>query len=425
MFAAAAAYMAASCEGPVVHEEEGPRLSVGIYEENLFLEQGDSYSLTLVITPSDAEYSSVVWETRDPETVTVSPEGTVTAVGTGEALVLVTVDGVSAASVVTVTESPLESVGFRQSEYETVIGETVAPEFVFEPSYADTSGVAWTSSDSSIVLPVAPGKFLGLSAGEAFVTAKVAGMSANCKVKVSQGVIGPGDFLFDDGTVAPSLLPGKYPVAVVFHACNPSEYDEALRAEHPQCTRGLAVSISENILSAWQLGYASYGASVGQWCDDYSEYDSPLTGTGANAPLNRICGYNNTRALLDFNSDFANHAWKVDAAITYCYYLLGADCLPEGTSGWYIPSAKEMSLLVRGEYPGSIWDISETSSSNLDIVNASIRQVDERCVIEGGSYWTSSEYDGMYAYFVNVSEGRASIAPKDFANGQLRFILAF
>lgn len=407
-------------------EDEPVRLSVDIYESDLSLVQGDTYQLTLVVEPSDVEYSSVEWTSLNPEIVSVTQEGMVTAENTGEALIKVTVDGVSATSIVTVGQSPLKSVGFAESEYEVVLGETVVIGIVFEPSSADTSGAVWTSSDSSVVMPVGPGEFKGLSIGESFVTVNIAGKAANCKIRVVQGAIKPGDFLFDDGSVCSVLLPGKYPVAVVFYAGNPTAEDAALKAEHPKCTHGLAVSIGEDLTSAWQPAYSACGKTVGDWCDDNSDYESPITGTDSGAPLNRICGYNNTMALLDFNSDLANRGWKVAAAVEYCYYIIeNGWSLPEGTSGWYIPSAKEMSLLVRGVHEGNIWDIQDDSSPNLDIVNASIGKIRPDCVITGGSYWTSSEYDESYAYFVNASGGRASIAPKNFENGLLRFIVAF
>lgn len=399
-------------------------LSVDILEEELALEQGDEYQLTLMIEPSGAEYHPAEWESLDPEIVSVTQEGKVTARKEGMALIKVTVSGISATSIIRVDRCPLESIGFVESEHEVLVGETIALDIIFSPSAADTSGSVWTSTDSSVVMPVAPGKFMGISIGDAFVTVDIAGKSANCKVKVVQGPVLPGDFLFDDGSVCSTLLPGKYPVAVVFYAGDPTVDDAALRAEHPRCTHGLAVSISEDLSSAWQPAYQTYGRSVGEWCDLNSDYSSPLTGTGLGTALNTICGYNNTMALMDFNSDFANHGWKVTAAVEYCYYIRDR-LAPESTSGWYIPSAKEMSLLVRGVYDGSIWDIQDGDTSNLDTVNSSISKVCPDCVIANASYWTSSEYDESYAYFVNASDGRAGVAPKSFENGALRFIVAF
>ena len=67
-----------------------------------------------------------------------------------------------------------------------------------------------------------------------------------------------GDFYYSDGTWSTTLDKSKTPIAVVFYAGDPSADDEGLRAEHPECTHGLAIALNETI-SSWQENYETYG----------------------------------------------------------------------------------------------------------------------------------------------------------------------
>ena len=69
----------------------------------LTLKVGESQTLTLTITPADADVQSVEWKVDDASIATVSQEGEVNAVAAGETIITVFVDGFNASCAVTVT----------------------------------------------------------------------------------------------------------------------------------------------------------------------------------------------------------------------------------------------------------------------------------------------------------------------------------
>lgn len=66
-----------------------PAESISLEEDEMFLRTGSTYTFDVTVTPSDAE-RDFVWTSSAPEYVSVSEDGTVTAVADGEAEITVT-----------------------------------------------------------------------------------------------------------------------------------------------------------------------------------------------------------------------------------------------------------------------------------------------------------------------------------------------
>lgn len=79
-------------------------VSVTLNETELVLEEGLNALLTATVSPSDATYKTIIWESDNEEVATVV-EGTVTAIKQGTATITATADGKSAACAVTVKEA--------------------------------------------------------------------------------------------------------------------------------------------------------------------------------------------------------------------------------------------------------------------------------------------------------------------------------
>ncbi|MBR5735552.1 MAG: Ig domain-containing protein [Bacteroidales bacterium] len=79
--------------------------SITVVPENVFLEIGQPYTLQAIVEPSDATFSTPVWTSDNPATVTVNG-GKILAVASGSATITATADGVSATCVVTVRQLP-------------------------------------------------------------------------------------------------------------------------------------------------------------------------------------------------------------------------------------------------------------------------------------------------------------------------------
>lgn len=113
---------------------------------------------------------------------------------------------------------------------------------------------------------------------------------------------------------------------------------------------------------------------------------------------------------------------------------------PENTSGWYLPSMKEYSLLCTGEQDikENIWDISggENYIQNGLFINERLSMVEGSKLLEmeqsfdsvAGTYWSSQEHTESMALKLFFRFGTVSTSDKDWqyqTNGRVRYILAF
>ena len=69
--------------------------------------------------------------------------------------------------------------------------------------------------------------------------------------------------------------------------------------------------------SPWQAYYSDYDATVSAWLgNNLTGYTSLLAGYKMDDNLNKMLGYNNTKAIEAFNADEANEWWEVEI-VTY------------------------------------------------------------------------------------------------------------
>ena len=104
---------------------------------------------------------------------------------------------------------------------------------------------------------------------------------------------------------------------------------------------------------------------------------------------------------------------------------------PETSSGWYLPSVKELSLLCAGEFDGNIRDISDIMISNREIIDAKIEEAGGTAFqgmgyLSSTEYWKEGEEDAYsYAFRVRFEDGATIQNLKDNARYRVRMILAF
>ena len=80
--------------------------NVTLNKATLTLTVGASEALTATVTPAKAEHGALTWTSSNPTVATVDPDGKVTAVANGEAIIMVAVAGKTAGCRVTVTPTP-------------------------------------------------------------------------------------------------------------------------------------------------------------------------------------------------------------------------------------------------------------------------------------------------------------------------------
>jgi len=134
--------------------------------------------------------SPVTWSSRTTGVATVSPNGEVTSVGNGTALVVATSGRVSDTVTVTVSQRLVElevradvqvfrAHGIRAMAFATAVDRLGRPA-------VDPPAVEWTSSDPTVVTISADGELVSLADGEAVIRARTAELAAELSMRVDR-----------------------------------------------------------------------------------------------------------------------------------------------------------------------------------------------------------------------------------------------
>ena len=442
------------------------------------LSVGQECTLTVTTEPEDIDGAVFAWTSSNPGIASVAEtsgnSGTVTALAVGTTVVTVRCDDISATCSITVTDGPAEPVADKVTvtpEIASVsVGETVQLEAAVEPANTGFE-ITWTSDnpdvasvddnglvtgiangyaaisasaggktgscsitvvglplesidleEESLDLSVSNGTIKALREGQATIEVDVDGMTDECTVNVELRPLSVGSLIYTDGSYSAVLDPEKELAGIVFYLGDITGDDALLKKEHPECTHGLAVSadeIPEFIpLSALQNNYVEYGKTVGDWvAENPGDYESPTTAVdGAN--FNKAMGYNNTKAMEAFNAAPENSGYTiltVDAVSKFGESYKA----PKGSSGWYVPSVKELALLVNGN-DNTVTMNADLGTDNLDIIEEVLDELGKPCITSfmsgpAGSIpvyvYSSTEpenYEMAFTYFylpgINISQ---------------------
>ena len=174
---------------------------ITLSKEAVEIVKGADLQLTATVAPENASDKALTWTSSNEKVATVDQNGKVTAVEGGEAVI--TVASVSNPEVkaeckVTVTvpvagltlldedENPLAD----GAEIEIHTGHEYNLTAVVDPENATDKTVTWTTSDETVIgFLDDEGLIDGLKAGEATVTASIAGYSVSVKVKVTDPLV--------------------------------------------------------------------------------------------------------------------------------------------------------------------------------------------------------------------------------------------
>ena len=279
-----------------------------------------------------------------------------------------------------------------------------------KPENASYKTVTWSSSDEGVAEVSAEGKVKAVAAGSAVVTGTLhGGMTVTCQVTVSEAAAGiqVGDYFYSNGMTSSSAEESGWGdiIGVVFSVKNPTLQDSGIDAA---CTHGLVISLEETADIKWQ----ETSANVDTWLEENAGYTAIRN-------TQMECGYSNTQALNAYNA--ANESSKVliaghEPSVT----------LPEGTSGWYIPSYAEL-LLVAEQYDAVAANIIAAGGTELsthrDWING---------VMDGYRYWSSTESPSSSTWACAVQfhgeasyrQGHTNVA-KSRGHYRVRYVFAF
>lgn len=168
-------------------EVDIPVTGVNINPSSLNINEGETFLLDVILTPSNTTEKTVEWTSSDPSVAAVDTKGNVTAVKAGETTVTATAGGKSAVCSVTVAKKSIEVTGVTLNSYyiELTAGSSYTLTTTIYPSDATDKSVSWTSSDPSVASVDTEGNVTALVAGTSNITAKSGSKKAICLVKVS------------------------------------------------------------------------------------------------------------------------------------------------------------------------------------------------------------------------------------------------
>lgn len=208
------------------------------------------------------------------------------------------------------------------------------------------------------------------------------------------------------------------------------EYDLIMRAEHQECTHGLAVALKDATYenSEYMYWQSTLEESVADFQkdnfihDNKESFKSIASGLGAADPINYILGYQNTVVLRAYNTYCKENSKSDNIVIPVAAIdeFAAAHPAPTNSTGWFLPSPKELHILCNKD----VDDIVNNSGTDTrNIINFSLTAV-------GGDglkyeyYWSSGELSYKYARSVNLYNGGVYFDHKTY-NYYVRPIVAF
>ena len=164
------------------------------------------------------------------------------------------------------------------------------------------------------------------------------------------------------------------------------------------CTHGLIVSVKNIASIPWQETankVSTYQNNNPIYAPNSSSYKSIISGTGSTDLVNYILGYQNTQILKAYNEQCAD-ANKVLPLSKLEEWIEGGNEAPENTTGWYIPSAKELHMLSYKDVD-NVGDYGNAGTETMTEVNQSLAKVNGDQL--SSACWSSTEYASDYAEY--------------------------
>lgn len=425
LFALLLSFSVVSC----VEETEVMMLDdMSINPSEIVLEEGGSMGLELVYSPADYKSGSIKWDSSDKSVATVDQNGQIVALKAGKTVISAIVDGVMALCDVEVLAT-LDGISLNETSLTLPSGDSFQLVASFSPEDVEVKDLVWSSSDENIASVDQDGMITGLGEGTAVIKVSSGEVEATCEVTVVL-VAKVGDFFYSDGTWSSELDQSKEVVGIVFWSGNPCQDDPLLKKDYPECTRGLAIALTEEAMvyqveSSKYYMESGYKGYIQSWIDASGLDCEPImTGLAVGDCANIVRGYNNTTALVAFNEDESNAQWKL-SPIEYLSEFRSQNALPSNTSGWFMPSLKELTLLSEGDFLETVFYHSY-ACEQLEVINNALSKVDGAMPISVTDYWSSTEYYLQCSMCALGYDGDyPGGSPTSFSEYICRFVFAF
>ena len=182
-------------------EEETIELQhISFYENDLGLDVGEKYKLTVIFDPRNVTDKTLVWESSNPSAVTVGNDGEITAVGDGNATITAKAsNGLIARCETKSTTHIIPATGLKldNTDVKMYVGDGYTLKATITPNNTTSKNITWTSSNPSVAT-VSRGIIIAIKEGTTTITASTNnGKTATAKVTVSKKVIEPYSVAID------------------------------------------------------------------------------------------------------------------------------------------------------------------------------------------------------------------------------------
>jgi hypothetical protein len=220
--------------------------------------------------------------------------------------------------------------------------------------------------------------------------------------------------------------------------------DKILEIDHSNCTHGYILALKDMVSGdiKWQDSeesvFETFQSKDGNSMNpDAGSYQSIVIGYDDTNQLQKALGYNNTKVLRAYNYDFADAEHKV-LPIKYLDEFAAENDAPKGSSGWYLPSPKELVLMVLEDNSEIRFYDYGSKTTQFDNIQLILEALGENASEVGRLYWSSSEskyteerdgeivsnYYAWVVYFYSIYYGRVNDYSKDGSN-YVRAVCAF
>lgn len=185
-------------------------------------------------------------------------------------------------------------------------------------------------------------------------------------------------------------------------ACAIIAYVGSENGEASPYNHGLAIAMKDA-----SAGYLQWKTSKGS-NDNTNQYTEPAPAIAAKESGSALSSGRNNSTWPAFEAALANSIDVTDG--------ISAAAPTSGTSGWFLPSLYQWNMIVKG-LSGQSADLSwdPNDNYNASILNTKIEAAGGTGLLSFG-YWSSSEYDGDYAYSFGAGFGSVNADTKSGYN---------
>ena len=168
--------------------------SINIDQDYIEIRKGNTTQLNAVVLPEDSDDKSYTWSSSNTNVVSVSQDGIVTAISSGEAMIFakLNVNNTIADTCFIKVYQPVTAISLNTTSKDVKVGDTFNLVATISPADADNTNVIWISEDDELA-SVIDGKVTALKPGVVRIFAKSEydnQISAFCEVTITQPVAG-------------------------------------------------------------------------------------------------------------------------------------------------------------------------------------------------------------------------------------------